>query len=166
MLLRSAQGEPQVWQVVQVLSVAAEEQRHLHRDLATLQRERARTTARLNGVRSRQGLPVTSVTKRPAPREALRRWEGSPMPPGLRQRGLRVSAQPQGLREQRAAVEAERRAWLHDATDARLDKLRQCMRRKGMGSNGSGVFGMAVCGWRACTHRRAVGGLAGCTPTP
>jgi transposase len=33
MLMRYAQGEPQVWQVVHVPAVEVEEQRHLHRDL-------------------------------------------------------------------------------------------------------------------------------------
>jgi transposase len=36
MLLRYAHGERQVWQVVQVPSVEAEDHRHLHRDLETL----------------------------------------------------------------------------------------------------------------------------------
>src|SRR5689334_23181953 len=39
MLIRYAQGEHQVWQVVKVPSVEAEDQRHLHRDLETLKRE-------------------------------------------------------------------------------------------------------------------------------
>jgi hypothetical protein len=40
MLMRYEQGERQVWQVVHVPSVKAEDQRHLHRDLETLKRER------------------------------------------------------------------------------------------------------------------------------
>jgi transposase len=49
MLMRYEQGERQVWQVVQVPAVEAEDQRHLHRDLATLKRERASTTTRIKG---------------------------------------------------------------------------------------------------------------------
>src|SRR5262249_35017752 len=41
MLIRYHEGERQVWQVVHVPSVAAEDQRHLHRDLATLSRSGA-----------------------------------------------------------------------------------------------------------------------------
>jgi transposase len=166
MLLRYAQGERQVWQVVHVPSVEAEEQRHLHRDVATLKRERARTTARIKGWLRSQGIQVTSVTKLPEPLEAMRLWDGSPMPPGLRQRVLRVSAPHQVLSEQMAEVEAARRALLHDATDASIDTMRQFMRLTGMGSNGSWLFVRELFGWRACKHRRAVGGLAGCTPTP
>ena len=49
MLIRYEQGERQVWQVVHVPSVEAEDQRHRHRNLATLKRERASTTARIKG---------------------------------------------------------------------------------------------------------------------
>ena len=70
MLMRSAQGERQVWQVVKVPSVEAEEQRHLHRDLETLKRERASTTTRIKGLLSTQGLQVTTLTKCPEQLEA------------------------------------------------------------------------------------------------
>jgi hypothetical protein len=63
-------------------------------------------------------------------------------------------------------VEAERRAVLPDSTDASSDKMRQCMRRKGSGINGSWLFVRELFGWRACKNRRAVGGRAGFTPTP
>jgi transposase len=90
MLMRYAQGERQVWQVVKVPSVEAEDQRHLHRDLETLKQERASTTTRIEGLLSSQGLRVTSLTKLPEQLDALRLWDGSPMPPGLRRRVLRV----------------------------------------------------------------------------
>src|SRR5262247_855117 len=43
MLMRYEQGERDVWRVVQVPSVEAEDGRHLHRDLETLKQERAST---------------------------------------------------------------------------------------------------------------------------
>jgi transposase len=54
-LRRYAYGARAVWRVVPVPSVHAEDQRHLHRDVEPLQPERARTTTRITGVRSRQG---------------------------------------------------------------------------------------------------------------
>jgi hypothetical protein len=62
------------------------------------------------------------------------------------------------LSEQSAAVAAERRAPLQASTDARLDKVRQGMQRKGLGSNGAWLVVMACFRWRACKHRREVGG--------
>jgi transposase len=49
MVRRSAQGERQGGQVVTGPAVEAEEQRHLHRDLETLKRERASPTTRIKG---------------------------------------------------------------------------------------------------------------------
>jgi transposase len=164
--LRYAQGERQVWQVVKVPSVEAEDQRHLHRDLETLKQERASTMTRIQGVLSSQGIRVSSLTQLPAQLDALRLWDGSPLPPGLRRRVLRVYAQYTFLSEQIAEVEAERRAQLQASTDASLDKVRQLMQLKGIGINGAWLLVMALFGWRAFKNRREVGGLAGFTPTP
>ena len=125
MLIRYTHGERQVWQVVKVSSVEAEDQRHLHRDLETLKQERASTMTRIQGLLSSQGIRLTSLTKLPEQLDALRLWDGSPMPPGLRRRVLRVYAQYTFLSEQIAAVEAERRAQLQASTDARIDQVRQ-----------------------------------------
>jgi len=165
-LMRYAQGERQVWQVVKVPAVEAEDQRHLHRDLETLKQERASTTTRIQGLLRSQGLRVTRLTKLPEQRETLRLWDGSPMPPGLRRRVLRVYAQYTLLSEQIAAVEVERRALLQTSPEASIDKVRQLMQLKGIGSNGAWLVVRAFFGWRAFKHRREVGGFAGCTPTP
>jgi transposase len=90
MLIRSAQGARAVWRVGHVPSVAAEDQRPLHRDLETLKQDRASTTTRLKGLLRSQGGRRTSLSKGPAHLAALRRWDGSPLPSGLRRRGLRV----------------------------------------------------------------------------
>lgn len=166
MLIRYHEGERQVWQVVHVPSVEAEDQRHLHRDLETLKRERASTTARIKGLLSSQGIQVTSLTKLPEHLEALRLWDGSPIPPGLRQRVLRVYAHHTFLSAQIAEVEAERRAVLQTSPDASIDKVRQLMMLKGIGINGAWLLVREFFGWRAFKNRREVGGLAGFTPTP
>ena len=158
MLMRYEQGERHVWQVVKVPSVEAEDQRHLHRDLETLKRERASTTTRIQGWLSSQGLRVTSLTKLPEQLEALRLWDGSPLPPGLRRRVRRVYAHHTFLSEQIAALEAERRAQLQASTDASIDKGRQLMQRTGLGINGAWLLVMAFFRGRACKNRRAVGG--------
>src|SRR5262244_3979858 len=110
MLIRYHEGERQVWQVVHVPSVEAEDQRHLHRDLETLKQERGDTTRRIKGLLSSQGLRVKHLTRLPEQLDALRLWDGSPIPPGLRRRLLRVYAHHMFLSQQIAEAEAERRA--------------------------------------------------------
>jgi len=165
-LIRYEQGERQGWQVVHGPSVEAEDQRHLHRDVETLKRERASTTARIKGLLSSQGIQVTSLTKLPEQLDAMRLWDGSPMPPGLRQRVLRVYAHHQFLSEQIAAVEAERGTQLQDSNDISIEKVRQLMLLKGIGINGAWLLVMEFFAWRGFKNRREVGGLAGLTPTP
>jgi transposase len=166
MLMRYQHGERQGWQVVKVPSVEAEDQRHLHRDLETLKQERASTTPRIQGLLRSQGLRVTRLTQLPEHLDALRLWDGSPMPPGLRRRVLRVYAHYTLLSEQIAAVEVERRALLQTSPEASIDTVRQLMQLKGIGINGAWLLVMECFGWRAFKNRREVGGLAGFTPTP
>jgi transposase len=166
MLMRYHHGERQVWQVVKVPAVEAEDQRHLHRDLETLKRERASTTTRIKGLLGSQGIRLTSLNKLPEQLDALRLWDGSPIPPGLRCRVLRVYAHHTFLSEQIAEVEAERRSQLQTSSDARIEQIRQLMLLKGIGINGAWLLVMEFFGWRAFKNRREVGGLAGFTPTP
>ena len=112
MLIRYEHGAREVWRVVPVPSVEAEDKRQLHRDWETVQQERASTTTRSKGWRRRQGVRLTSLRTFPEPLEALRRWEGSPLPRGLHRRVLRVYAHHAFLRQQIAELEAERRALL------------------------------------------------------
>jgi transposase len=166
MLMRYHHGEREVWRVVHVPSVEAEDQRHLHRDLEPLKQERASTTTRIKGLLSSQGIRLTRLSKLPEQLEALRRWDGSPILPGLRRRVLRVYVQHQFLSQQIAEVEAERRAVLHTSPEARMEKVRQLMHLKGIGIKGAWVLVMEFFAWRKLKNRREVGGLAGLTPPP
>jgi transposase len=166
MLIRYHHGERQVWQVIKVPSVEAEDQRHLHRDLETLKQERASTTTRIKGLLSSHGLQVTSLNKLPEQLDAMRLWDGSPIPPGLRRRVLRVYAHHTFLSEQIAEVDAQRRSLLQTSPEASIDQIRQLMMLKGLGINGSWLLVMEFFAWRGFKNRREVGGLAGLTPTP
>jgi transposase len=166
MLMRYAQGERDVWRVVNVPTVEAEDRRHLHRELETLKQERASTTTRIKGLLSSQGIRLTSLNRFPEPLAALRLWDGSEISRGRRRRLLRVWAHPEFLRAQMAALEGERRAMLQSAEDASIAKVRQLMQLRGIGVNGAWGLVRACFAWRACKNRRQVGGLAGVTPTP
>ena len=133
MLLRFHQGEREVWRVVHVPSVEAEDQRHLHRDLESLKQERASTTARIKGLRSSQGLRLTTLNKLPEQLDALRLWDGAPLPSGLRPRLLRVYAHHQFLSEQIAALEAEDQRHLHrDLESLKQERASTTARIKGL----------------------------------
>jgi transposase len=115
---------------------------------------------------SSQGIRLTSLSKFPEQLDALRLWDGSPIPSGLRRRLLRVYAHHEFLSQQIAALEAERRTLLQSSQEASIEKVRQLMQLKGIGINGSWLLVMEFFGWRELKNRREVGGLAGLTPTP
>jgi transposase len=158
MLIRYEHGERDVWRVVHVPSVAAEDQRQLHRDWETLKQERASTTTRIKGLLRSQGVRLTSLSKFPEHLDALRLWDGSPMPSGLRRRLLRVYAHHAFLSQQIAELEAERRALLRTSQEGSIDKVRQLMHLKGIGINEAWLVVIAFFGWRALQNRREVGG--------
>jgi transposase len=157
-LRRYHHGAQRVWRVVNVPAVEAEDHRHLHRDLETVQQERARTTNRIKGLFSSQGVRITTVNTLPEQLDALRLWDGSPVPSGWRRRVLRVSAHSQCLNEQSAELEAERRALLQTSAEANLEQVRQLMQLKGLGINGAWLLVREVFGWRQLKTRREVGG--------
>jgi transposase len=86
MRMRFPHGEREGWRVGHGPSVAAEDGRHLHRDLASLKPERARTPPRIQGLLSSQGIRLMGLHKVPEPLDALRLWDGSPRPRGRRRR--------------------------------------------------------------------------------
>src|SRR5215831_11767951 len=106
MLMRYHHCERHVWRVVNVPSVETEGQRHLHRALGTLKQERARTSNRIKGLVSSQGIRLASGHKLPEQLDTVRLWDGSPVPSGLRGRLLRVYAHYKFLSQQIAELEA------------------------------------------------------------
>src|SRR5262245_23362770 len=115
MLMRYEQGERDVCLVVHVPWGEAEDGRQLHGDLEALKQERGSTTSRIQWLLSSQGIRLTNLNKSPEQLDALRLWDGSEIPRGLRRRLLRVWAYHQFLSEQIAALEAERRDLLQSS---------------------------------------------------
>jgi transposase len=166
MLMRYEYGEREVWRVVHVPSVAAEDNRHLHRDLETLKQERASTTTRIKGLLSSQGVKLSSLSKLPEQLDDLRLWDGSEIPNGLRRRLLRVYAHHQFLSEQISELEGERLALLRTSEDTSIEKVRQLMHLKGtldqwLMAVGDGIF------WLARVQKSSSGGwLSGTDADP
>jgi transposase len=139
--------------------------RHLHRQLATLSKDRTRHRCRINGLLAAQGvrLPVRSdfLTRL----DSIRLWGGSALPSGLRKR---VEREYEGLcfvEEQIGELEAVRNELLRTSDDACVEKVRQLMKLKAIGHKSAWLFVMEFFAWRSFRNRREVGALAGLTPT-
>lgn len=166
MLIRYHSGEEKVWSVVQVPTVEAEDMRHLHRQLCSLQVARTRHINRIGGLLVSQGvtLPIHADFLETLP--SVRLWDGSPLPPGVRTRVEREHAALQYVRQQIKELVSERGRLIETSDEASVQKVRQLMKLVGLGPNSAWLFVMEFFGWRNFRNRREVGGLAGLTPTP
>ena len=165
-LMRYEAGERTVWSVVRVPSDAEEDARHLHRELLTAKRDRTRVTNRMRGLLANQGLEIDLAKDVPRQLDRLRRWDGSPLPAGLRRRLEREWEKVQFLTQQVAALTRERRRLIRQADDPAMAKVWQLLQLRGIGVNGAWLQTMEFFGWRVFHNGREVGSLAGLTPTP
>jgi transposase len=167
MLLRYHGGEPRVWSVVRVPAVADEDRRHLHRDLLELKVERTRHVNRIKGLLAGVGVAVRAVgADFPQVLDALRLWDGSPLPAELRRRLLREFERHQLVSCQARELENERLRHLRTGTEPCLEKVRKLVRLRGVGANSAWLYVMEFFGWRQIRNRRELAALAGLTPTP
>ncbi len=167
MLLREALGEKGVWSVVHVPAAADEDARSLQREYRTLVKERTRSANRILGLLANQGVVPERVDARlPAWLETATIWDGSTLPPGLRQRVAREFQRWQFTHQQVLAIEKERRARTKDETDAGFDKVRQLYALKGIGLGAALTYGLEFFSWRQFRNGKQVGALAGLAPTP
>ena len=166
MLVRFDGGEKKVWSVVRVPEVDEEDQRQLHRELASLKRERTRSTNRIKGLLFGVGLRLEDWRDFPAWLEQARLWDGSRVPPALHCRLLREHRRCELVAEQIRELEAEREQIVREAEEPNIEKVRQLLLLRGIGINSAWLFVMELFGWRQFDNRRQVGSLAGLTPMP
>ena len=166
MLVRYASGEQKVWSVVHVPSLEAEDQRQIHREIATLKVDHTRHINRIHGLLAGQGIHVPIQADFVARLAELRLWDGAPLPAGLRARLEQEYACLQFVDEQIAAQEAQRRELLRTSTESYVEQVRQLMRLKGIGEQSAWRYVTEFFAWRAFRNRREVGALAGLAPTP
>jgi transposase len=165
-LVRYRAGERKVWSVVHVPTEAAEAARHLHRELLTAKRDRARVTNRVKGLLANQGVVLPRLGVFGSQIGQWRRWDGTPLPLELQARLRREWAKVALLTEQIHTLEAARQVAVRTGQDPVLAQVRQLVRLRGIGTNSAWLYVMEFFGWRAFKNRRQVGALAGLTPTP
>ncbi len=166
MLLRSCAGEKKVWSVVRVPTVEEEDRRQLHRELRTLKQERTRVVNRMQGLLASQGLRLPKGRDVSGQFDAMRLWDGTPLPSGLRARLQREWEHAQFLHAKILELERQRsQAIKHDRSKA-VDKVRQLLRLRAIGETGAWVYVNEFFGWRQFNNRKEVGAAAGLVPTP
>lgn len=166
MLLRDHGGDSRVWHVVQAPSLAAEDHRHLHRQLLTLKGARTRAINRIKALLVGPGLRLEVDQDFLTHLPALRLWDGAALPAGLAARLRREFAGWQFTHQQILALETERRIAIRESPEPAMAQVRQLLQLKGIGENAAWLFVMEFFAWREFHNRREIGALAGLTPTP
>lgn len=170
MLLRYAEGERPVWQVVRVPSSAAEDARQLHRERKTAQRERLAAITRVESLLITQGLALRltgreSVAELAHRLAGLRRWDATPLPPALAARLVREWGHVVALTTQLRALRRERARLLKVDPSPALAQVRQLMQLTGVGVETAWIYVMELFAWRTFRNRRELGALSGLAPT-
>ena len=160
-------GDKKVWSVVNVPSEAAEDARHLHRELEALKKERTRHIARIKGLLFGQGIQLLKVGDAfPRYLEVVRRWDGSPLDPMLMARLKREYERFSVVGQQIKDLEVLRRKAIRESPNPVIQQIRHLMQLRGIGENGAWLIVMELFAWREFQNRRQVGSIAGFTPTP
>lgn len=166
LLARYRLGDPRVWRVVRVPSVADEDARQLHRSWETLQQDRTRLICRLQGLLVTHGVRLPITDEFLAQLDAARVWDGTPVPAGLRARLTRVWRQLELLNGQLKELETARAALKVDPATPTGHYVQQLPTLRGIGPVGAWVLATEIFGWRQIQNARQLGGLVGLVPAP
>jgi transposase len=166
MLIRWHHGEKKLWGVVRVPSASDEDRRQLHRELIELKTERTEHVNRVKGLLAGLGLSIVVDADFVETIEKLRQWDGSGLPPGLKQRILREFERWQFVTLQIRELERQRTEQIRNPETPQGDQVRLLLKLKGIGENGAWLLVREFFGWRQIRNRRELASLAGLTPTP
>jgi len=165
-LMRYHAGERGGWSVVRVPSVAEEDARRLHRELERLKHERGSHQCRLQALLVTQGIRAKVDAGFGRRLEALKLWDGSALPAGLKGELVREHERLKLLEDQIKALEAQRRERLRAPSRPAERQVVQLMRLGAIGPASAWLFVMEFFGWRVLRNRREVAALAGLAGTP
>jgi transposase len=168
-LMAYLRGEPKVWSVVRVPSVAEEDARRLHRERDRLVAERVQHVNRIKGLCALHGIygyePLRR--KRWALLEELRTTAGGDLPARLKAEIKRELRRLELVVEMIAAIEAERDAIVEKKASSHLndEKIRQLHKLKAIGPEFATVLVGEVF-YRQFDNRRQLASYIGYTPSP
>jgi transposase len=166
MLMRYWGGERGLWSVVRVPNVEDEEGRRLHRELASLNKERTRHRNRIRGLLVAQGLRLEPKGDFLQRLEALTLWDGAPLPLELKGELEREYQRLSLVEAQRRALEKTRKSRVRQADTASVQRVVQLMGLRAIGPNCAWLLVMEFFAWRGFRNRRQLGACAGLTGTP
>lgn len=167
-LLRHCLGERKIWSVVRVPSVDEEDERHLHRELETLKKDRTRHCNRIRSLLKLHGIGIANPLRRDFAEyvELVRLWDGSGLPVDLKDRLKREHERLQFVQGQIRELEKDRERRVRHSDTVSSRRVCQLMALCGIGIESAWMFEKEFFSWRKFRNRKELGALAGLAPTP
>jgi len=168
-LMAHLRGEPKVWSIVRVPSVAEEDDRRLHRERHRLINERVQHVNRIKGLCAVHGIYDYEPLRpnRLAWLEQLRGADGRELPPRLKAEIVRELKRLELVLNMIKTIEAERDAIAlagKSSTHANAKKIRDLIRLKSIGPEiGTTLVGEVF--YRQFNNRQQLGSYVGLTPS-
>src|SRR5262249_11087689 len=166
MLMRYHRGERGLWSVVNVPAPEDEDRRQPDRDRQQLVRERTEHTNRIKGLLANLGLGAEVDGRLLERVDALRQWDGAPVPAELRGRIARERERWRLVDAQLGELGNRQRREVRDDGAAHVELVRRLLDLKGVGPVTAWTLVREVFGWRAIKNRRELASLVGLDPTP
>jgi transposase len=169
-LMAYLRGEPRVWSVVRVPSVAEEDDRRLHRERDRMINERTQHVNRIKGLCALHGIydyePLRSDRMRRL--EQLRTGDGRELPPRVRAEIRRELQRLELVLQMIKAIEKERNAIASGkaaSSHPYANKIQGLVKIKSIGSEIATVLAGEVF-YRRFDNRQQLGSYVGLTPSP
>ena len=168
-LMAYLRGEPKVWSVVRVPSVAEEDDRRLHRERNRLVNERVQHVNRIKGLCAVHGIYDYEPLRpnRLVRLEQLRAADGSELPPRFKAEIMRELQRLELVLNMIKTLEAERDAIAtagKSSTHANAKKIQDLIRLKSVGPEiGTTLVGEVF--YRQFNNRQQLGSYVGLTPS-
>ena len=168
-LMAYLRGEPKVWSVVRVPSVAEEDDRRLHRERNRLINERVQHVNRIKGLCAVHGIYDYEPLRpnRLVRLEQLRAADGSELPPRFKAEIMRELQRLELVLNMIKTLEAERDAIAtagKSSTHANAKKIQDLIRLKSVGPEiGTTLVGEVF--YRQFNNRQQLGSYVGLTPS-
>ena len=165
LLFRYSGGENKTWSVVRVPEVEEEDERHLHRELDILKKERTMHCHRMRSFLKLHGVSDFEPLRRDFEEyvEGIRLWDGSALPVKVKERLKREHERLKMVQWQIWELDRKRKEVLKEGAERHIEQI---MSLRGIGIESAWKFEKEFFGWRKFRNRREVGALAGLTPTP
>jgi transposase len=167
LLLRVCRGEQEVWREVRVPSAEDEDRQRTYRERGRLLKEHGAHRSRIQSLLVTQGVRMSLCAGFEQHLGQVRRWDGQPLGPELRDELLREWTRYQLVDEQLKALGQRQVALLKQPSQERdVVMMQRLIQLRAVGVQSAWVLVRELFGWRRFANRREVGAAVGLTPTP